>query len=209
MFDADFRPIVLPDDFKPTPKPPPDLALEWIPISALVIDTGYQRPLARENWNKINAIAAAFDWRFFTPVLVSPLGDGRYALIDGQHRSHAALRAGYDAVPALVVPMSRAHQASSFMAVNGAVTKVSMFHLYRAGSGGLSGDVVEPFGSGEKAGRDLLDFDGARVLPGGQGLGGHAGACRLDGLGPWGGGGCVQRGVHVAADPRTGAVSDG
>ncbi|KEJ97414.1 ParB-like nuclease domain-containing protein [Pseudosulfitobacter pseudonitzschiae] len=133
MSDADFRPIVLPDDFRPTPKPPPELALEWIPVRALVIDTGYQRPLARENWNKINAISVAFDWRFFTPVLVSPLGDGRYALIDGQHRSHAALRAGYDAVPALVVPMSRAHQASSFMAVNGAVTKVSMFHLYRAG----------------------------------------------------------------------------
>ena len=51
--------------------------LEWVPIKSLVIDGAYQRPLLTANWKAITAIATAFTWARFTPVLLSPTVDGR------------------------------------------------------------------------------------------------------------------------------------
>jgi len=106
--------------------------LEWVPISAILIDDRYQRPLGPKNRTAIRRIAEIFDWAEFTPCLVAPLGGGQYALIDGQHRTHAAALAGQDAVPCLIVPMDFARQARAFAAVNGRVTAISVFHIYRA-----------------------------------------------------------------------------
>lgn len=105
----------------------------WIKIADLVIDDRYQRPLTPTNWIAIRRIAEAFRWGRFTPVLVSPIEDGRYAVIDGQHRCHAAALCGFASVPCMVVHLAQAEQASSFAWVNSNVTRISPHHLYRAG----------------------------------------------------------------------------
>lgn len=107
-------------------------SLDWVSIRELRIDDTYQRPLGKGNWTRIRKIASDFRWTRFTPVLVSPLEEGGFAVIDGQHRVHAAALCGFDRVPAMVVEMERREQASSFSHVNGSVTAMSAFHVYKA-----------------------------------------------------------------------------
>lgn len=106
--------------------------LQWLKISDLVIDDGYQRELKRQNWHAIGRIAARFKWSRFSPVFVAPVEGGKYAVIDGQHRTHAAILCGFAEVPCQVVQMTREEQAASFAAVNGLVTKVTGWNIYKA-----------------------------------------------------------------------------
>lgn len=106
--------------------------LQWIAIKDLVIDDEYQRPLERGNWKAVRTIAKNFRWSQFSPVFVAPVEGGLFAIIDGQHRTHAAAARGIKQVPCQVVPMSRQEQASAFAAVNGTVTKVTVFQIYKA-----------------------------------------------------------------------------
>lgn len=123
--DVGDRPhVVAPLDEIPT--------LARVPIADLGLDDRYQRPLGPSNWTAITKIAKAFDWKRFTPILVAPAGGGKFAIIDGQHRTHAALLRGYDKVPAMVVAMSVEEQARAFAAVNGDVTAITIYHLYKA-----------------------------------------------------------------------------
>lgn len=106
--------------------------LGWIKIADLVIDDRFQRPLNKSNWAAIGRIAAAFSWGKFAPVVAAPIEGGRYALIDGQHRTHAAHLCGFESVPAMIVVLTPAAQAASFAAINGNVTHISTFHVYKA-----------------------------------------------------------------------------
>ncbi|MCV2870652.1 ParB N-terminal domain-containing protein [Defluviimonas sp. WL0002] len=106
--------------------------LMWVKIADLVVDDRFQRPLNKANWNAIDRIARAFSWGKFAPVVAAPIEGGRYALIDGQHRAHAAHLCGFDSVPAMVVVLTPEAQAASFAAINGNVTQISAFHVYKA-----------------------------------------------------------------------------
>lgn len=106
--------------------------LTWLAIDRLRLDDSYQRGLGKSNWRNIEVIAADFDWARFTPILAAPLDDGLFAIIDGQHRTHAAALRGFDAVPAMVVPMTHAEQARAFAWVNGQVTAITVYHVYKA-----------------------------------------------------------------------------
>lgn len=117
-----------PAQFNPGPAP----MLQWVSIEQLVIDESYQRELKRGNWTAIHKIAASFRWSRFSPVFVAPVEGGRFAIIDGQHRAHAAVICGVTELPCQVVQMSREEQAASFAAVNGLVTKVTPLQIYRA-----------------------------------------------------------------------------
>lgn len=120
--------------------PPHDLSvsagtppmLQWVRIADLVIDDSYQRELGRENWRAIRRIAEGFKWSRFSPVFVAPVEGGKYALIDGQHRTHAAAMCGFQKVPCQIVQMTREEQAASFAAVNGMVTKVTSIQVFKA-----------------------------------------------------------------------------
>lgn len=127
-----FRPIAIGDEpqIKVEPGQRPDQ--QWLPLNRLVIDDDYQRPLARANWTQIRKIAANFKWSHFGCVDVAPIADGRFSVIDGQHRCHAAMLVGCSDVPCLIKPMSQQDQARAFTAINGQVTAVSQFHKYRA-----------------------------------------------------------------------------
>lgn len=110
--------------------PAPELA--WLPLDQLVIDDDYQRPLGRENWRKIEKIAAAFSWSHFSPIVVARRGDHLFCVIDGQHRCHAALAAGLSQVPCMIVALDQRGQAGAFTAINGAITFMRAEQVYRA-----------------------------------------------------------------------------
>lgn len=106
--------------------------LQWLRIDQLVVDDSYQRELKPGNWSAIRRIAQQFKWSRFSPVFVAPVEGGRFAIIDGQHRTHAAAICGFDSVPCQVVQMTVEEQAASFAAVNGLVTKVTPWQIFKA-----------------------------------------------------------------------------
>lgn len=108
-------------DFVPGPAP----QLEWIKIEKLVVDGQYQRGISRRGAANIAQIAEHFDWSKFAPVIVAPLEGGQYAIVDGQHRTTAAMLREVPSVPCQIVQADRAKQAAAYAAVNGNVTKTT------------------------------------------------------------------------------------
>lgn len=109
---------------------PPEL--NYLSISDLVVDESYQRPISKVGWQNILKIAANFHWLKFAAVIVAPVFGGKYAIVDGQHRTTAALILGIERVPCSIVPADQAMQAAIFKAVNGNVTQVHPFALHYA-----------------------------------------------------------------------------
>jgi ParB-like nuclease domain len=114
--------------FSPGPAP----FLEWINVEKLVVDVTYQREIGRRGAANVNQIAENFDWSKFAPVIVAPVEGGVFAIVDGQHRTTAAILRGLDQVPCQVVQADRAKQAAAYAAVNGNVTKTTAQQLYHA-----------------------------------------------------------------------------
>lgn len=106
--------------------------LMWINISQLVVDHAYQRDITAQGRGNVRRIAAAFRWSYFSPVVVAPLSGGRYAIVDGQHRTTAAALVGHPAVPCQVILAEPHEQAQAFTAVNGAITRVHSLAMHRA-----------------------------------------------------------------------------
>lgn len=118
------------DPVTPASQPAPQLM--WVDIEALVIDDRYQRPLNDNNWKAIKRIASDFRWSRFAPVLVAPIAGGQYAVIDGQHRCHAAALCGFDQVPAMVALVAPEEQAVAFIEINTRQIRVGTHAVYRA-----------------------------------------------------------------------------
>lgn len=106
--------------------------LRWIRLDRLVVDDTYQRPLLAQNWKRIRAIAEAFTWSRFSPLVVAPAHDGRFAVIDGQRRAHAALMCGLVEVPAMVLAIREAAQAEAFTGINTVTLRVTRQAMYKA-----------------------------------------------------------------------------
>ena len=106
--------------------------LQWIEISDLVIDPAYQREIHRSGARNVSRIAREFDWPKFAPVIVAPVDGGRYAIVDGQHRTTAAAARGVTSVPCQVIIVDLADQAAAFAAINGNVTKMSAMQIHAA-----------------------------------------------------------------------------
>ncbi len=113
-------------------EPGPAPVLQWLPIADLVIDDTYQRPLGRKNWAAIRAIAANFRWSRFGPILAAPVEGGRFAVIDGQHRAHAAAICGFEKVPGMLVQVDVAEQGRAFSWINTQTIKVSVYQVFKA-----------------------------------------------------------------------------
>lgn len=111
--------------------------LEWLETDKLVVDATYQREIGRRGTINVNQIAENFDWSKFAPVIVAPVivapvEGGQFAIVDGQHRTTAAMLRGQKAVPCQVVQADRARQAVAYAAVNGNITKTTAQQLYHA-----------------------------------------------------------------------------
>lgn len=115
-------------DFAPGPAP----VLNWIDIERLGVDGQYQRGISRRGMTNISQIAEHFDWSKFAPVIVAPVEGGLFAIVDGQHRTTAAMLRGLISVPCQIVQADRAQQAAAYAAVNGNVTKTTHTQLFHA-----------------------------------------------------------------------------
>lgn len=128
----DFRTIDI-DGMTPViPVSQPAPQLMWIEVAQIVIDDRYQRPLNRGNLAAIRRIANDFRWARFSPVVVAPTEGGKYALIDGQHRAHAAALCGYEKIPAMVALIAPEEQALAFIEINTRQIRVNSQSVYRA-----------------------------------------------------------------------------
>jgi len=124
---------------KPDFGSPPELL--WLPVERLRIDREYQRSIETKASQKLIArIAAAFRWSSFQAILVCPVSAGeqtgpdqQWWIIDGQHRSEGARRAGVDRVPAVVIPEAdRAAQAAAFVRSNEERVRMNEFAIHHA-----------------------------------------------------------------------------
>ena len=115
-------------EFSPGPAP----FLEWIEVEKLVVDSTYQREIGRRGMLNVHQIAEHFDWSKFAPVIVAPVEGGQFAIVDGQHRTTAAILRAQKKVPCQVVQADRAKQAAAYAAVSGNVTKTTAQQLYHA-----------------------------------------------------------------------------
>lgn len=106
--------------------------LQWVKISRLRIDPRYQREIGRRGTENILAIAPAFKWAKFAPVVIAPIAGGLFAIVDGQHRTTAAALRGFESVPCVVIAVAGADQADAFVAINANVTAMSPLQLHAA-----------------------------------------------------------------------------
>lgn len=110
----------------------PSPQMLWVEIAQLVIDDQNQRPLSKNNLSAIKRIASDFRWSRFSPVIDAPIEGGRYAIIDGQHRAHAAALCGIKSIPAMVALVAPEEQAQAFIDINTRQIRVSGHQVYRA-----------------------------------------------------------------------------
>ena len=153
-----YRPIV--SDLVPEAEPPVGALpeLEWVPVSRLMIDDTYQRPIEKRGAANIARIAKEFDWTCFSPLLVARADNG-YLVLDGQHRAHAAAACRIDQVPALVVEADARQQARAFSRVNGDVTALTPLQIYRAALASGEGWARECDAAVRAAGCRLLSYN--------------------------------------------------
>jgi ParB-like nuclease domain len=106
--------------------------LQWMKIADLVVDPAYQRPFTDKGRLNVDRIAASFSWSCFSPVVVSPVEGGKFAIIDGQHRTTAAAILGIECVPCQIVIAAQDEQAAAFKAINATTTPISQMALHAA-----------------------------------------------------------------------------
>lgn len=113
----------------PNPGRQPELA--FIDVDRLVIDRTYQREVDSAH---VQRILEAFSWRFFQAITVTPLKDGKYAVIDGQHRTVAArAHPEVSKIPCVVVDAKTAkEQAEGFIRMNMSQRRISTVEIYWA-----------------------------------------------------------------------------
>lgn len=148
------------EDKRPTPKQA-EPELRWVDLDQLCINEAYQRPIENSGWKNIRKIADNFHWTRFSPLLLAKLEDGRFAIIDGQHRAHSAAMCGIKRLPALVAEMSDQEQASAFSWVNGSVTTLTQIQVYRAALAAFEPWAVQSDAAVTKAGCKLMTFNKA------------------------------------------------
>jgi hypothetical protein len=109
--------------------------LQWIAIADLVVDPTYHPAIVGKGRRKVNRIVRAFSWSCFSPVIVAAVAGGKFAIIDGQHRTTAAAVVGYESVPCQIVTATREEQAVAFSTINGATNAVSRMTLQEVAHG--------------------------------------------------------------------------
>jgi hypothetical protein len=104
---------------------------EMLPVARLHVDMRYQRAISKKSADNIRRICAAFNWAKFLPVIVVEDRDG-FAVIDGQHRTTAAVTLGIDSVPCYILSCTTREAAGAFAAINGNVTPVTPTDIWFA-----------------------------------------------------------------------------
>jgi hypothetical protein len=106
--------------------------LRWIAVECLRIDPAYQRTIMQRGSANVIKIARDFSWIKFGVITVAETDTGIFLIIDGQHRTAAAMLRRIKDVPCKVVRATRAQQAGAFAAINSQVTAVSAQQIFVA-----------------------------------------------------------------------------
>lgn len=149
--------------FEVPPVPSADLGkageIVWLPVAQLFIDDAYQRTIDLSGRRNIRRMIEKFRWHLFDPVVVSPRGRNRYAVIDGQHRAVAAkLHGGIAKVPCWVLKCSAEEEAESFAVINGMITRVTTQALFKARIAAGDRDARAAARAAKEAGVTLLAY---------------------------------------------------
>lgn len=106
--------------------------LDWIGIDAIEVDSNYQRELKP---NLVDKILRTFTWAKFGAIVLSRQADGKFTVVEGQHRWKAAsLHPDVTEVPAVIVTHDDiAGEAQSFLAINRDRMAVTTVEQYWAG----------------------------------------------------------------------------
>ncbi len=131
----------------------------WVDPAALLIDSRYQREIGRQSEKRIRDIARRFDWGKFAPLLVVRLeGSEVYAIIDGQHRAAAAAARGIDTVPAFVLALPLARQATTFLAINSEGARIASGALWHAKAAAGDREAIATLNLCQAAGVRVLKY---------------------------------------------------
>lgn len=121
-------------------------SIEWIHVEKLSVDKSYQRSTDNDASRRlITSIAARFDWRLCTPLVVSRRPDDSLVIIDGQHRWMAAsLRGDVPQLPCCVFRYeSMAEEARMFIVANRARKPMNRLDDYFAAIAAGDEDALE------------------------------------------------------------------
>lgn len=133
-------------------------SIEWIHLNKLSIDSAYQRSTDNQTSRRLIAgIAARFDWRLCTPLVVSRRADDTLTIIDGQHRWMAVCRR--DDIPQLPCCVFRyasiEEEARMFIVANRARKPINRLDDYYAALAAADEDALEI--------RDLVASAGLKI----------------------------------------------
>lgn len=127
------RPVAAIGEFKPARDigAPPEL--RWLPLASLVVDDRYQRAIGRQGRPNIIRILESFRWSKFSPLVVTPIEEDLFAIIDGQHHATSAfMHPEITMAPCMVIKVTPAEAAECFAAINGAVTSMTSGQIWKA-----------------------------------------------------------------------------
>ncbi|BCH33217.1 hypothetical protein MesoLjLc_51470 [Mesorhizobium sp. L-8-10] len=142
------RPID-PTPFAPALGTPPSTSLGvkpglcWLKIQSLRIDPNYQREIFEGGAKNVVKIARNFDWALFGVVVVANIGEGLFAIVDGQHRTIGAALRGVEEVPCIIIEADPKKQAEAFAAINGAVTAIHPLSIFAAELAAKKQDAID------------------------------------------------------------------
>ena len=109
--------------------------LEWLRIADLVVGGITERPIVGKARRRVNRIANGFSWSCFAPVVVAPVAEGRFIIIDGLHRTTAAALVGFDCVPCQIVQANEDERLAAFNSLNRSTGPHSQMALHAAAVG--------------------------------------------------------------------------
>ncbi|HGG04776.1 MAG TPA: hypothetical protein ENK28_04905 [Aliiroseovarius sp.] len=134
-------------------------AVAFVDVADLLIDDAYQRRIEVRGWKNVQRIAENFEWSKFSALMVSRRADGRFAIIDGQHRAHAAALLGLKQVPALIFELTPREEASAFSWINGSVTAMTPNQVFKAALAAFEPWAVQCDAAVARAGCRLMPYN--------------------------------------------------
>ena len=142
---------------------------EWVPVGSMFV-APYGRPVSQAKIN--NLLRAGFDLEKVGVILVSLRDDGRYAILDGNHRVQAARQVGITAMPCRVFLDKTYREEAELYNAFATVNKQTALDRFRARleAGELAATEID----------GMLRRHGMRVAIHGPGVGAVAAVFQLD-----------------------------
>jgi hypothetical protein len=135
--------------------------LDWIDPELLDVDEAYQR---RADQARIDKMVEWFDWRSFGALVVAPRDDGRYSVVDGQHRALAAkAHPLIELVPCVIIKATGAPaEAAAFIGLNKDRKAISALDGFWASIAAGEHDAERIKEMAERAGLKVLRYPASR-----------------------------------------------